>query len=148
MKAPFVLLVDDETSFVNATAKRLEIRDIEVLSAFSGEECLEILKANENLEVIVLDVKMPEMDGIETLKEIKKVFPLIQVIMLTGNATIESAIEGMKLGAFDYLIKPCKIEKLVDKVREAAKHKREHQEKMEEAAKRETLAKYGPFYYA
>ena len=88
------------------------------------------------------------MDGIETLREIKKIYPLIEVIMLTGHATIELAIEGMKLGAYDFLMKPCDIEELVGKVEDAAKKKREHEEKIKDALKRETLAKYGPFYYA
>jgi len=147
MTAPFIMLVDDEVLFVETMAKRLEKRNIEILLAFSGEECLEKLKMNENLEVIVLDIVMPGMNGLETLKEIKKVFPLIEVIMLTGNATIETAIEGMKLGAFDFLIKPCDIKELVNKVEDAAQKKREHQEKIKDAFKRETLAKYGPFYY-
>jgi len=147
MTAPFIMLVDDEVLFVETMAKRLEKRNIEILLAFSGEECLEKLKMNENLEVIVLDIVMPGMNGLETLKEIKKVFPLIEVIMLTGNATIETAIEGMKLGAFDFLIKPCDIKELVNKVADAAQKKREHQEKIKDAFKRETLAKYGPFYY-
>ena len=147
MTAPFIMLVDDEVLFVETMAKRLEKRNIEILLAFSGEECLEKLKMNENLEVIVLDIVMPGMNGLETLKEIKKVFPLIEVIMLTGNATIETAIEGMKLGAFDFLIKPCDIKELVNKVTDAARKKRDHQEKIKDAFKRETLAKYGPFYY-
>ena len=148
MTQPYIMIVDDEVSFVETLAKRLEKRNIKTLTAFNGNECLEKLKTDENLEVIVLDVKMPGMDGLETLREIKKVFPLIEVIMLTGNATIESAIEGMKLGAFDFLMKPCDIGELVGKVKDAAKKKREHQEKIEDAFKRETLAKYGPFYYA
>lgn len=148
MTEPLIMLVDDEVPFVETIAKRLKIRDIKILSAFSGKECLEKLKTNENVEVIVLDVKMPEMDGLETLREIKKVFPLIEVIMLTGHATIESAIEGMKLGAFDYLMKPCDIEELVSKIYDASKKKRDHEEKIKDASKRETLAKYGPFYYA
>ncbi len=148
MTAPFIMLVDDEVSFVKTTAKRLDKRNIKAISAFSGEECLDKLKENEKLEVIVLDVKMPGMDGLETLKEIKKLFPLLEVIMLTGHATIELAIEGMKFGAFDFLLKPCDIDRLVSKVEDAAKKKREHEEKIEDALKRETLAKYGPFYYA
>jgi len=148
MTQPYIMIVDDEVSFVETLAKRLEKRNIKTLTAFNGSECLEKLKTDENLEVIVLDVMMPGMDGLETLREIKKIFPLIEVIMLTGNATIESAIEGMKLGAFDFLMKPCDIGELVGKVKDAAKKKREHQEKIEDAFKRETLAKYGPFYYA
>ena len=147
MTAPLIMLVDDEVPFVETMVKRLTVRNIETITAFSGEECLEKLKANKTLDVIILDVKMPGMDGIETLKEIKTASPLIEVIMLTGHASIELAIDGMKLGAYDFLMKPCEIEELVSKVTEAAKKKREHEEKIEEAKKQETLAKYGPFYY-
>ena len=88
MTEPFIMLVDDEVTFVETTAKRLDIRNIQTIKAFSGEECLETLKTNQNLDVIILDVMMPGMDGIETLKAIKKESPLIEVIMLTGHATI------------------------------------------------------------
>ena len=147
MESPIIMLVDDETSFVETLAKRLGKRNIATVQAFSGVECLEILKKNDLVEVVVLDVKMPGMNGIETLKEIKKIYPLIEVIMLTGHATIESAIDGMKQGAFDYLMKPCNIDELIRKVKEAAGKKKEHQEKIADAFKRETLAKYGPFYF-
>ena len=147
MTAPFIMLVDDEVPFVETMTKRLAKRNIETITAFSGEEGLEKLKTNQNLDVIILDVKMPGMDGLEALKEIKSASPLIEVIMLTGHATIELAIDGMKLGAYDFLMKPCEIEVLVSKVEEATKKKREHEERIEEAKKQETLAKYGPFYY-
>ncbi len=130
MTAPFIMLVDDEVTLVETTAKRLGKRNIKTLLAYSGKECLETLKKNQNLDVIVLDVKMPGMDGIETLKEIKKSFPLTEVIMLTGNATIDSGIDGMKLGAYDYLIKPCDIDELVSKVQKAAQRKQAHEEKI------------------
>jgi len=148
MTEPSILLVDDEVSFVETTSKRLDIRNIQTITAFSGEECLETLKTNQNLDVIILDVMMPGMDGIETLKAIKKESPLIEVIMLTGHATIELGINGMKEGAYDFLTKPCEIEELVSKIEEATKKKREHEEKIKDALKKETLAKYGPFYYA
>jgi DNA-binding NtrC family response regulator len=101
--------------------------------AFSGHESLEKLENNRNLEVVVLDVQMPGMDGIETLRAIKKAYPLVEVIMLTGHVTVESAIEGMKAGAFDYMIKPCDLEQLVLKVEQATKKKRDHEEKIREA---------------
>jgi len=130
MTEPFIMLVDDEEMLVKTTAKRLGKRNIKTLSAYSGEECLEQLKKHQNIDVIVLDVKMPGMDGIETLKEIKKSFPLMEVIMLTGHATVDSGINGMKLGAYDYLIKPCDIDELVGKVEKAAKRKQAHEEKI------------------
>ena len=144
MTVPFIMLVDDEVSFVETLAKRLDKRNIETLSTFSGEECLETLKTHQNLDVIVLDVKMPGMDGLETLKEIKKEYPLIEVIMLTGHATIELGIDGMKLGAYDFLTKPCDIEELVDKLEEATKKKRAHEEKIKDAERNELLLKYEP----
>jgi DNA-binding NtrC family response regulator len=138
------MLVDDEVPFVETMAKRLAKRNIETIAAFSGEEGLEKLKTNQNLDVIVLDVKMPGKDGLETLKDIKTVSPLIEVIMLTGHATVESGIRGMKLGAYDFLMKPCEIEELVSKVEEATKKKRGHEEKIKEAERKELLQKYEP----
>jgi DNA-binding NtrC family response regulator len=128
-----VLLVDDEKPFVEAMIKRLQKRDLEILPAFDGNEALSRLAADDTIEVVILDIKMPGMDGMETLKEIKRQHPLAEVIMLTGHATVETGIEGMKLGAFDYLMKPCDIEQLVRKVSEAAAHKRRHQDKIMEA---------------
>ena len=129
----YVMLVDDEVPFVETMTKRLDKRGLKIISAFSGEEALKILKRNDTVDVIILDVKMPGMNGIETLQEIKKIYPLKEVIMLTGHATVETAIEGMKLGAFDYLMKPCDIDTLVTKVDEAAQKKKSHDAKIEQA---------------
>jgi DNA-binding NtrC family response regulator len=147
MTAPFIMIVDDEVPFVETVVKRLGKRNIETLAAFSAEEGLKKLEVHQNIEVIVLDIKMPGMDGIAALKEIKRLAPLVEVIMLTGHATIESAIDAMKLGASDFLMKPCDIEELILKVEEAIQKKREHDKKIQEALKQETLSKYGPFYY-
>ena len=133
MIEPNVLLVDDEAPFVETMTKRLTKRNLNVLKSFSGEEALETLKGNSQIDVVILDVKMPGMDGIETLKEIRKAFPLVEVIMLTGHATVETSIEGMRLGAFDYLMKPCDMEVLMEKVNAATKKKRDHEEKIREA---------------
>lgn len=148
MQAPHIMLVDDEIPFVETLAKRLNVREIVTDTAFSGKECLDKLDALSDLDVVILDVKMPGMDGLETLRNIKNLSPMVEVIMLTGHGTIESAIEGMKRGAYDYLLKPCEIDIIVDKVKQAAMRKREQETKIEEAKKQETLAKYGPFYYA
>ncbi len=142
MTTPFIMLVDDEVPFVETMTKRLATRNIETIVAFSGEEGLEKLKTNQNLDVIILDVKMPGIDGMETLKKIKEVSPLIEVILLTGYATIELGIDGMKIGAFDFLTKPCDIEELVSKVQEATKKKREHEERIKDAERSELLLKY------
>ncbi|MFH0997261.1 MAG: response regulator [Pseudomonadota bacterium] len=128
-----VMLVDDEVPFVETMTKRLAKRDLTVISAHSGPEALTKLGKEDHVDVVVLDVKMPGMDGIETLKEIKKAHPLTEVIMLTGHATIETGIEGMKLGAFDYLMKPCDIDMLMQKVQEAKAKKDKHNEKIAQA---------------
>jgi DNA-binding NtrC family response regulator len=128
-----VLLVDDEAPFVETLAKRLDKRDLTVLVALSGPEALEKLEKESHIDVVVLDVKMPGMDGIEALKAIKAKYPLVEVIMLTGHATVESAIDGMKLGALDYLMKPCDMEILLAKVMEAKAKKSKQEAKIAEA---------------
>ena len=143
MNAPFVMLVDDEVPFVETMVKRLVKRDLEVKTAFSGHEALETLAKYQNMDVVILDVKMPGMDGIETLKKIKSAYPLTEVVMLTAHATVESAIEGMKFGAFDYLMKPCDMEQLLGKVTEATRKKRGHEEKIREAHVKEIISKRG-----
>ena len=147
MREPFVMLVDDESQFVEITEKRLSARQVKIVTADSAEACLEKLAAHETLDVIVLDMKMPGMDGIEALREVKKDFPLIEVIMLTGHGTMETAINAMKKGAFDFLVKPFNIDELVQTIEAATRQKREHEEKIKVALKQEILSKYGPFYY-
>jgi len=137
MTVAHVLLVDDEVPFVETMVKRLGKRQLSVESAFSGQEALDLLDKGSGVEVVILDVKMPGMDGIQALREIKRRHPLVEVIMLTGHATVESAIDGMKLGAFDYLMKPCDMEQLVAKVREAAQRKRQQENKIVEARMKE-----------
>jgi len=143
MTTPFVLLVDDEAPFLETMTKRLEKRNLDVKTALSGQSALETLEKNPSIDVIILDVKMPGMDGIETLRKIKTGYPLSEVIMLTAHATVESAIEGMKLGAFDYLMKPCDMDQLMGKVQEATQKKRDHEEKIRIAKVKEALTKYG-----
>jgi len=136
-----ILLVDDEIPFVEAMSRRLKKRDIDIVTAFSGTEALNTLESDGSVEAVILDVKMPGMDGIETLGEIRKRFPLVEVIMLTGHATIETGIEGMKLGAFDYLMKPCDMEVLLNKLKEAVAKKRKHEEKIIEARMKEITSR-------
>lgn len=128
-----ILLVDDEKPFVETMSKRLKKRKTNVISAFSGEEALNCLERNTDIEVVILDVKMPHMDGIEALRKIKQQYPLVEVIMLTGHGTVETGIDGMKLGAFDYLLKPCDIEDLMLKIKQASSKKRAHEEKIVQA---------------
>ena len=136
-----VLLADDEVSFIETFSERLELRNFEISKAFSGEEALQVLAENENVEVVILDVKMPGMDGIETLAEIKRKNPLVEVIMLSGHADVESAIEGMKHGAFDYLMKPVDMDQIIAKVTEAATKKRQHEEKIIQARIKEITSR-------
>jgi DNA-binding NtrC family response regulator len=133
---PAVLLVDDEAPFLETLSKRIAKRNLKVSTALSGSEALDKLKAGggaSNYDVVILDVKMPGMDGLETLAAIKQKHPNMEVIMLTGHATVESAIEGMKTGAFDYLMKPCDIDLLLAKIDRAVVKKREHEEKILQA---------------
>jgi len=136
-----VLLVDDEVSFVETFSERLELRDFEISKAFSGEEALEVLDENKNIEVVILDVKMPGMDGIEALAKIKRKNPLVEVMMLSGHADVESAIEGMKQGAFDYLMKPVDMDQITTKVTEALAKKRQHEEKIIQARIKEITSR-------
>ena len=136
MTAPTILLVDDEETFVETMAKRLRLRHIETNSVYSGMDCLKELKSNEKVEVVILDIKMPGMDGIETLKEIKKGWPLIEVIMLTGHATVESAVDGLKSGATDYLLKPIGIDELIQKAEQAFEKRVRLEEKIRMAQAR------------
>lgn len=128
MKNIRVLLVDDEEKFVISTKKFLTNRNFHVFTAFNGMTALEVLEANE-IHVVVLDVKMPGMDGISVLKEIKTRFPLVEVVMLTGNATFESAVAGIKIGASDYLMKPADPGELVQKIEEALEKRKFNEEK-------------------
>ncbi len=143
MMKPLVLLVDDEVPFVETMTKRLKKRDLVVNVAYSGQEALDILDKHRNTDVVILDVKMPGMDGIETLEKLKKSYPLTEVVMLTGHATVESAIEGMKKGAYDYLMKPCDIDQLMQKVEEATQKKRLHEDKIREAKVKEAMSMHG-----
>jgi DNA-binding NtrC family response regulator len=118
-----VLLVDDEAEFRDLLEKRLRKRNLSLLSAGSGEEALGIV-GREAVDVVVLDVRMPGMDGRETLREIKRMKPEVEVIMLTGHASVEVALEGMELGAFDYLLKPVSFDELLFKLQDAAEKKR------------------------
>ena len=114
-----VMLVDDEEQFVINMARILKVRGFDVFTAFSGYEAVDVIKHGGGFDVVVLDVKMPGMDGIATLKQIKKWAPDIGVIMLTGHATLSSGIQAMRKGAYDYLMKPCDIEDLTEKLKEA-----------------------------
>ncbi len=119
---PKILLVDDEERFRTTLSKILAAQGLEVTALGSGREALEELD-KKAYDVIVLDVRMPGMDGIATLKEIKKIAPQIEVIILTGHASMDAAVETMRLGGYDYLLKPCPVEELLAKIESAYERK-------------------------
>ena len=113
-----VLLVDDEKEYVHVLSNRLAMRDIDVTKTYSGVEALQAFR-KQDFDVAVLDIKMEDLDGLELLKILKKMVPQIEVIMLTGHGSAEELRLGMKLGACDYLIKPCEFKDLLDKIKGA-----------------------------
>ena len=130
-----MMLVDDEERFLTTTRKVLSKKGYDILTAASGSEALEKL-ATQHIHVVILDVKMPGMDGITTLKEIKRSFPLVEVIMLTGHGTVENAVEGLKSGATDYLTKPADVNDLIQKAEEAFQKRQVLEEKIRLAQSR------------
>ncbi len=134
-----VLVVDDEKDFLETLVNRLLKRNIDATGVLSGEAALEEMK-KKLYDVVILDIKMPGgMDGIDALRELKKIQPLAEVILLTGHASVETSIEGMKLGAFDYLLKPIKLEELLTKLAQAFEKKDAHEQKIRTARIRELV---------
>lgn len=127
-----ILIVDDEEEFVQALSERLVMRNYDVTTSMSGENAVKNVKGY-NYDVVILDVSMPGMSGIDALRAIKKIKPLTEIIMLTGHATVETAIDGMKLGALDYLIKPCETKDLIAKINMAYERKAEHEQRIRDA---------------
>lgn len=125
-----VMVVDDEPVFRDVLTKRLSRRMLEVSTAANGDEALDSL-ADREVDVVLLDVKMPGRDGIEICREIKRSHPLVEVIMLTGHADLSDAVTGMRLGAFDYLLKPVDADELVNKIEDAATRRYLQQDKIE-----------------
>ncbi|HAA02281.1 MAG TPA: two-component system response regulator [Syntrophobacteraceae bacterium] len=132
-----VLIIDDEGDFVRALEERLVLRNMAVNTALDGASGLRELESHPNTDVVLLDVQMPGMGGIETLRQIRLLHPGVEVIMLTGHGTVETAIEGMKLGAFDYLLKPYEMETMLQKLETARDRARQHQTKIIEATAKE-----------
>jgi DNA-binding NtrC family response regulator len=140
-----VLLVDDEKDFIEMLSLRLEEVGEKITVAYSGQEALDALE-KDDIDVVILDIKMPGMDGIEVLREIKKKFPMVEVIMLTGHGSTETAVEGMKLGAFDYLMKPADFDDLTLKLGGARKRKDEQQERIRKAEAKLLIRKSGGIF--
>lgn len=130
MKNLQLLLVDDEERFLSTTRSLLDKRGVVTHTANNGKEALRVME-DKRIDVVVLDVKMPDMDGIETLRLIKHRYPLVEVVMLTGHASVDSAVDGMRLGAFDYLMKPCDISDMLKKIQEAFIKKQMTEEKIQ-----------------
>jgi DNA-binding NtrC family response regulator len=126
-----VLVVDDELDFLETIVKRLKKRGVHAMGIDSGIKALKLLE-DESFDVVILDVKMPGMDGIETLREMKRKLPLMEVIMLTGHASVESGMQGIQLGAFDYVMKPADLDELMEKMRQAYQRKVLQEERMGE----------------
>jgi DNA-binding NtrC family response regulator len=125
-----VLLVDDERSFVETLGRRLTLRQFVVHQAYDAETAMTVLADNPDIDVVVLDVKMPGTDGLTAIKSIKRRHPLIEVILLSGHANLEASVGGMALGAFDYLLKPVRLDELVYKVEDAYGRKTLQEEKI------------------
>ena len=123
-----LLIVDDEERFLNTTQTVLERKGVRTFIATNGADAMNTIQ-KERIDVVILDVKMPGLDGVEALRVIKKRYPLVEVIMLTGHASAETAVEGMGLGAFDYLMKPCDVNKLLDKANKAFEKKKTLEDK-------------------
>lgn len=139
-----VLIVDDEKDFVEMFSLRLKGQGEKVSTAFSGKQALEVLEKTA-IDVVILDIRMPGMDGIDTLKQIKTLYPLIEVILLTGHGSAETAVEGMKSGAFDYLMKPADVEDIRMKLENARKRKDKQEERIRQAEVRLLLRRSGDF---
>jgi len=127
-----VLIVDDEVDFLEMMVKRLKKRNFDVVGVENGDEALQVL-SKEPIDVVVLDVKMPGMDGEDTLREIKRRKPLVQVIMLTAHGSVDSGIENMTLGAFDYIVKPADLNDLIQTLEHAYEKKLIHERKVRHA---------------
>jgi DNA-binding NtrC family response regulator len=137
-----VLLVDDEVDFLDTLSERMRTRGMEVATSSSGVEALKRVE-KESYDVIILDLMMPGVDGLETLKILKEKKPDLQVILLTGQATVEKGIEAMKLGAMDFLEKPADLSQLTEKIKKAQAKKMLLVEKQTEEKIKNLLAEKG-----
>jgi DNA-binding NtrC family response regulator len=136
LKIPIdILIVDDEQDFVEMLSLRLTDSGHRVRAAHDGDAGLAALEEAE-CDVVILDIRMPGKDGITVLKAIKSSHPVVEVILLTGHGTIDTAVEGLKSGAFDYVQKPARFEELLDKLHAARHRKAEHEERIRRAEAR------------
>lgn len=143
-----ILIVDDERDFVEVLSLRLTDAGHRVRAAYSGQEALTVLDETEGdalpeIDVVILDIKMPGMDGVETLKQIKTRHPVVEVILLTGHGAVDTAVVGLKSGAFDYILKPADYEELTAKLEAARKQRDAHAERLREAEARALMRRSG-----
>ncbi len=143
-----ILIVDDERDFVEMLSLRLTDAGHNVRAVYSGQEALGVLAETESdalpeIDVIILDIRMPGMDGIETLKQIKTRYPVIEVILLTGHGAVDTAVTGLKQGAFDYLLKPADFDDLTAKLEAARQQRDAHAERLREAEARALMRRSG-----
>ena len=143
-----ILIVDDERDFVEVLSLRLTDAGHRVRAAYSGKEALSVLAETEpealpDIDVVILDIKMPGMDGMETLKQIKSKYPVVEIILLTGHGAVDTAINGLKAGAFDYLLKPADFAELTSKLRGASKQRDPHVRRIREAEARGLMRRSG-----
>lgn len=127
-----VLIVDDEERFRTTLKKLLTVKGVEAQTVGSGKEAI-LEVGNKDYDVVLLDVKMPEMNGIEVLSELKKNNRDVEVIMLTGHASVDVAVEIMRLGGYEYLLKPCPVDELMDKIEAAYERKLAREERRRKA---------------
>ncbi len=125
-----ILLVDDDIAFARSMAKRLAQHDLKVFIAAGKSEAIEVMNRHEEIEVIILDDSLPELKNFELLRQMRALFPLTEVIMLTGHTTFETAIEGLCFGAFEYLMKLCDMDYFVEQIMAAVRQKRQQEEKI------------------
>jgi DNA-binding NtrC family response regulator len=137
-----IIVVDDEKDFVEMLSLRLEDAGHRVRTAFDGDAGLAELDRSE-CDVVLLDIRMPGKDGITVLKMIKADHPLVEVILLTGHGTVDTAVEGLKAGAFDYVQKPARFAELLEKLEDARDHKAEHEKRVRRAEARALMRQSG-----
>jgi DNA-binding NtrC family response regulator len=139
-----ILVVDDERDFVQMLSLRLTDIGHRVEAAYDGREALSVLEqADIEPDVVILDIRMPVMDGVSVLKEIKKQFPLVEVILLTGHGAVDTAVAGLKAGAFDYVLKPAVFEELLEKLEAARQRRRQQEERILRAEARALMRRCG-----
>ena len=137
-----ILIVDDEPDFVEMLSLRLEDAGHRVRTAHDGDAGLAAL-GERTCDVVILDIRMPGKDGITVLRAIKTDHPLVEVILLTGHGTVDTAVDGLKAGAFDYVQKPARFEELLDKLEDARDHKAEHEKRVRRAEARALMRQSG-----